>query len=117
MQVESALEKVTGIIKNDAYKCLIGNKFDKNLYCELMSFVDKIGGPAPVTKDIFFNMGYYGMYSPIFDEITVHVPQQFVDVVSLKFVYLHELSHWTGYKTRLNRSVFKNVPQRGSFTS
>jgi antirestriction protein ArdC len=49
--------------------------------------------------------GNRACYSPSHDAITMPKPEQFRDLNSYKATLLHELTHWTGHKSRLDRNL------------
>jgi antirestriction protein ArdC len=49
--------------------------------------------------------GDEGYYSPLADDITLPLKAQFIEPARYYATALHELGHWTGHETRLDRSV------------
>lgn len=47
-------------------------------------------------------------YSPLADKITLPLPNQYHDAENYYSTALHELSHWTGHSSRLNRDFAKD---------
>lgn len=47
-------------------------------------------------------------YSPLSDKITLPLPNQYHDAENYYSTALHELSHWTGHSSRLNRDFAKD---------
>lgn len=47
-------------------------------------------------------------YSPLSDKITLPMPNQYHDAENYYSTALHELSHWTGHSSRLNRDFAKD---------
>ncbi len=47
-------------------------------------------------------------YSPLADKITLPMPNQYHDAENYYSTALHELSHWTGHSSRLNRDFAKD---------
>lgn len=47
-------------------------------------------------------------YSPLIDKITLPLPNQYHDAENYYSTALHELSHWTGHSSRLNRDFAKD---------
>lgn len=47
-------------------------------------------------------------YSPLADKITIPLPNQYHDAENYYSTALHELSHWTGHSSRLNRDFAKD---------
>lgn len=47
-------------------------------------------------------------YSPLADKITLPLPNQYHDAENYYATALHELSHWTGHSSRLNRDFAKD---------
>lgn len=47
-------------------------------------------------------------YSPLIDKITLPLPNQYHDAENYYSTALHELSHWTGHSSRLNRDFSKD---------
>lgn len=47
-------------------------------------------------------------YSPLSDKITLPLPNQYHDAENYYSTALHELSHWTGHSSRLNRDFSKD---------
>lgn len=54
---------------------------------------------------INYMIGNRAFYAPATDEITLPVRGQFKGKLSFYSVAFHELGHWTGHETRLNREV------------
>lgn len=58
-----------------------------------------------------FEVSHYGnkaFFSPIQDAIVMPQPAQFTNVAAYEATILHELTHWTGHTSRLNRESMAN---------
>lgn len=53
--------------------------------------------------------GNNAYYSPIKDNIVLPEKKQFADAGSYYAVTLHELGHWTGHESRLNRQLMNQL--------
>lgn len=54
---------------------------------------------------IHYVVGNRAFYSPIADEITLPVREQFTGAEPFYRTAFHEIAHWTGHETRLNRDI------------